>query len=118
MIKVEKFVFSPFSENTYVIWDDETKETIIVDPGCFDDSEENIISKFISKNDLKIAYLINTHCHIDHIFGCAFIKENYNPVFLAPEKDLPCCKMQLNKQKCLELKLKIHQNLIDIFLRC
>ena len=106
MIKVEKFVFSLFSENTYVIWDDETKETIIVDPGCFDDSEENIISKFISKNDLKIAYLINTHCHIDHIFGCAFIKENYNPVFLAPEKDLPLLQNAVKQAEMFGVEIK------------
>jgi glyoxylase-like metal-dependent hydrolase (beta-lactamase superfamily II) len=89
MIKVEKFVFSPFSENTYVIWDDETLEAIVVDPGCLDESEEDILTDFILKNDLKVAYLINTHCHIDHIFGCQFVKVKYNPHFLIPEKDLP-----------------------------
>lgn len=89
MIKVEKFVFSPFSENTFVIWDDETLEAIVVDPGCLDESEEDILTDFISKNDLKVAYLINTHCHIDHIFGCQFVKGKYNPHFLIPEKDLP-----------------------------
>ena len=106
MIKVEKFVFSPFSENTYVIWDDETKETIIVDPGCFDESEENNLSEFISKNELKIAYLINTHCHIDHIFGCAFIKENYNPVFLAPEKDLPLLQNAVKQAEMFGVEIK------------
>ena len=106
MIKVEKFVFSPFSENTYVIWDDETKETIIVDPGCFDDSEENILSKFISKNDLKIAYLINTHCHIDHIFGCAFIKKKYNPTFLIPEGDLPLLQNALKQAEMFGVEIK------------
>ena len=43
MIKVEKFVFSPFSENTYIIWEEESQEAIIIDPGCFDESEENIL---------------------------------------------------------------------------
>lgn len=89
MIKVEKFVFNAFSENTFILWDDESKEAIIVDPGCSDESEENILTEFISTNELKIKYLINTHCHIDHIFGCKFIKEKYNPTFLVPEKDLP-----------------------------
>ena len=41
-------------------------------------------------------YLINTHCHIDHILGCRFVKEKYNPVYLAPELDLPLLK---NAQK-------------------
>jgi len=88
VIKLEKFTFNSFSENTYLIWDDETKEAIVVDPGCSDESEENILTEFISNNNLKVTYLINTHCHIDHIFGCKFIEEKYNTNFLIPEKDL------------------------------
>ncbi len=106
MIKVEKFVFSPFSENTYLIWDDESREAIVIDPGCFDESEENILAEFISKNNLKIANLINTHCHIDHIFGCAFIKENYNLVFLAPENDLPLLQNAVKQAELFGVEIK------------
>jgi glyoxylase-like metal-dependent hydrolase (beta-lactamase superfamily II) len=106
MIKVEKFVFSPFSENTYVIWDDETKDAIIVDPGCSNAEEEKILTEFISKNNLDITFLINTHCHIDHIFGCAFIKENYNPVFLAPEKDLPLLQNAVKQAEMFGVEIK------------
>lgn len=89
MIRIQKFIFNPFFENTFTLWDDETKEAIIVDPGCSDNEEEKILEEFISKNKLSITYLINTHCHIDHIFGCKFVKEKYNTMFLAPEGDLP-----------------------------
>lgn len=89
MIRIEKFIFNPFSENTYLIWEEASHGAAIIDPGCSDESEENILTEFISTNELKIKYLINTHCHIDHIFGCKFIKEKYNPIFLIPEKDLP-----------------------------
>ena len=106
MIKVEKFVFSPFSENTYLIWDDVSKEAIIVDPGCSDEEEENILAEFISKKRLSITFLINTHCHIDHIFGCAFIKENYNPVFLAPEKDLPLLQNAVKQAEMFGVEIK------------
>jgi hydroxyacylglutathione hydrolase len=41
MIVVKKFTFNPFAENTYVIWDEESREAMILDPGCFDLSEEN-----------------------------------------------------------------------------
>ena len=88
MLKVQRFVFSPFYENTYLIWDELTKAAAIIDPGCYDSKERETLDLFIAKESLQIKYLINTHCHIDHIFGNAYIKEKYNSTFLAPEKDL------------------------------
>lgn len=87
-MKIHKFTFNPFLENTYIIWDEETKEAAVVDPGMSDSSEENEFTAFVERNKLKIIYLINTHCHIDHIFGCGFIKLKYNPVFYLPQEDL------------------------------
>jgi glyoxylase-like metal-dependent hydrolase (beta-lactamase superfamily II) len=78
-----------FSENTIIIWDDESRDAAIVDPGTSSSTEENELLSFISSKDLRIKYLINTHCHIDHILGCSFVKEKFNPVYYAPELDLP-----------------------------
>lgn len=89
MVKVKVFTFNLFSENTIVLWEDETKEAAIIDPGTSTSDEEYILSDFISSNNLNIKYLINTHCHIDHILGCKFVKEKYCPVYYAPEKDIP-----------------------------
>jgi len=89
MLNVQRFVFNPFNENTFLIWDDNSKETAVIDPGCFVKSEEAAISGFIDSNGLKIKYMINTHCHIDHIVGNAYIKSVYNPTYLAPENDIP-----------------------------
>jgi glyoxylase-like metal-dependent hydrolase (beta-lactamase superfamily II) len=88
MLNIEKFVFSPFAENTYVVWDEKSLEGIIIDPGCVDNDEEEKLSGFISKNKIQVKKLINTHCHIDHVFGNAFVKEKYNCKYLVPEKDL------------------------------
>ena len=89
MIQIQKFTFNLFSENTFVLWDDESKESAIVDPGCNDSDEEFELGSFIRDNSLKVKYLINTHCHIDHILGCEFVKKKYNPIYFAPELDLP-----------------------------
>ena len=99
MIQVQKFTFNLFSENTFILWDNDSKESVIVDPGCSDEDEEKELDGFIKKNNLNVKYLINTHCHIDHILGCEFIKEKYNPVYYAPKLDLPLLtnsKMQAN----------------------
>ena len=88
MLIVKRFVFNPFFENTYLVYDNVKMEAAIIDPGCYDGNERNIVTKFINEEGLKVKYLINTHCHIDHIFGNAFIKEKYTPIFMAPEEDL------------------------------
>ncbi len=77
MIQVNHFVFSPFMENTYVVYD-ETKSAIIIDPGCYEPHERQELSEFISHNELKVEKLINTHCHIDHVFGNNYIKKKYD----------------------------------------
>jgi len=88
MVLVKVFTFNLFAENTFVIWDDETKEGAVIDPGNSADEEQKVLTNFISSKNLIIKYLINTHCHIDHILGCSFVKREYNPVYYAPEKDL------------------------------
>lgn len=88
MISIQLFVFNPFQENTYVLFD-ETKECIIIDPGCYEDFEKQEIAAFISTNQLKPVKLLNTHCHIDHILGNNFISGKYNLKLEIHKSDLP-----------------------------
>ncbi|MEN0049382.1 MAG: MBL fold metallo-hydrolase [Bacteroidota bacterium] len=77
MTQVAAFTFNPFQENTYLIYDN-SKECIIIDPGCYQVEEKATIIDFIQKNELKPVRLINTHCHIDHVFGNRFISDAYD----------------------------------------
>jgi hydroxyacylglutathione hydrolase len=77
MSRIQSFTFNPFQENTYIIFD-ESKECIIIDPGCFEDFERKYLVEFIENNKLTPVMLINTHCHIDHILGNKFVSEKYN----------------------------------------
>ncbi|UXP33252.1 MBL fold metallo-hydrolase [Reichenbachiella agarivorans] len=76
MIEIHNFVFNPFYENTYVLFD-ETKEALIIDPGCYEDTERQELVDFVAQHELKVTKLINTHCHIDHVLGNAFVKKKY-----------------------------------------
>ena len=68
MITIKSFAFNPFSENTYVIYNEE-KDAFILDPGNFSDDETTILEKFIEDNKLKVQNILLTHAHIDHVLG-------------------------------------------------
>jgi glyoxylase-like metal-dependent hydrolase (beta-lactamase superfamily II) len=76
MLTVQAFTFNPVQENTYVLYNDK-KECCIIDPGCYFASEEQELKDFILKNDLRPVYLLNTHCHLDHIFGNRYIQKTF-----------------------------------------
>lgn len=88
MIRIQSFEFNAFAELTYVVYDD-TKQCLIIDPGCFGRREENILRDFIADNGLVPVYLVNTHCHIDHILGNYFVKETFQIPFLMHHLDAP-----------------------------
>ncbi|MBI0398961.1 MAG: MBL fold metallo-hydrolase [Cytophagales bacterium] len=88
MLQIKSFTFNPFSENTYILYD-ETKEALIIDPGCYEKQEKGILYDFITEEQLKPVKIINTHCHIDHVLGNAFIKKTYNIPLWFHEKEEP-----------------------------
>lgn len=76
MIQIEKFTFNALGENTYVLFD-QSKEAVIIDPGCYDKFEQKELSNFIENQGLKVVKLLNTHCHVDHVLGNAFVKQKF-----------------------------------------
>ncbi|MGI9544341.1 MAG: MBL fold metallo-hydrolase [Cyclobacteriaceae bacterium] len=83
MIKIKSFVFNPFSENTYVL-SDETNSCVIIDPGCYEVEEQQKLASYIEEESLKVEYLLNTHCHIDHVLGNWWVKKTYKVPFGIP----------------------------------
>jgi glyoxylase-like metal-dependent hydrolase (beta-lactamase superfamily II) len=76
MLHVQSFTFNPVQENSYILYND-AKQCCIIDPGCYFASEEKALTDFIASNGLTPQYLLNTHCHLDHIFGNRFVHKTY-----------------------------------------
>lgn len=76
MLKLESLIFNPFSENTFIVYD-ETNECVIVDPGCTNAAEEDRLFGFIDSHQLKPLMVINTHGHVDHVVGNNAVKRHY-----------------------------------------
>lgn len=69
--------------NAYLLWDPETKDAVIIDPGYPDERYEQVIKE----NDLNVNKILLTHGHIDHIGGVKQLKELTNAPVYIPEKD-------------------------------
>lgn len=87
-MKIQVFTFNPFQENTYVV-SDEHGEAVIIDPGCHTPDEERELSAYIADHGLTAKYLLNTHCHIDHVLGNAYIKRKFGLDLWAHPLEIP-----------------------------
>ncbi len=76
MLTVKSYTFNPVQENTYVLYN-ENKECCIIDPGCYFSEERHQLKTDIEKTGLKPVLLLNTHCHLDHIFGNKFVHDTW-----------------------------------------
>ncbi|MCB0516081.1 MAG: MBL fold metallo-hydrolase [Chitinophagales bacterium] len=89
MLQIKQFTFNDFYENTYIVHN-ESNECIIIDAGCYTTNEKKQLKAYIEQQNLQPVRLLNTHCHIDHVFGNKFIAETWNllPEFHANELPL------------------------------
>ncbi len=79
----------PFEVNTYIVFNDETKESLrekegfIIDPG----GQENKIDQIIRDENIELKFILNTHCHIDHVAMDNYFKEKYGIGIIAAKEE-------------------------------
>ena len=86
MITIKSFTFNPFSENTYII-SNQQKAAYLIDPGNFTDAETDVLEKFIEDHELNIQNILLTHAHIDHVLGLQKAFDRYKVPVLMHELD-------------------------------
>ncbi|MCQ2975813.1 MAG: MBL fold metallo-hydrolase [Bacteroidales bacterium] len=86
-MEIINFRFNDLQVNTFIVIDTDTKQCVIIDPGCYSNQECDFLVNYISKNKLSPKFVINTHCHSDHILGVKFITDYYKIPFLANIND-------------------------------
>ena len=86
MLTINSFVFNPVQENTYVL-SDEKDACCLIDPGCYFGNERTALSGYIEQKGLSPKILLNTHCHLDHIFGNKFVYDTWDLPLHLHEKE-------------------------------
>ena len=75
MVSVARFVFNPFKENTYLVWDS-TLEGVVIDPGNNYEREHAALLGCINSKGVKIEAVVATHGHYDHLCGAQYLVEH------------------------------------------
>lgn len=88
MLKYEQLVLGELETNCYLLWDEETKETLIIDPA---DSGE-MISEIVELRGLRPRVIGLTHGHFDHCLAAMYLKLIYNIPIAANQKDIDILK--------------------------
>jgi glyoxylase-like metal-dependent hydrolase (beta-lactamase superfamily II) len=80
-VRIESVTVGPFDENTYLVYDEETRDAVLVDPG----EEPSRIIGLAEDAGVEPREIWLTHAHLDHIGGIAGVKRRWNvPVFMHP----------------------------------
>ena len=87
MLTVKRFIFNPIQENTYVVYN-QKDACAVIDPGCYFPEEKQMLGVWLHENHLHPNLLLNTHCHLDHVFGNKWVAGKYDLELQMGEKEL------------------------------
>lgn len=91
MLHVHSFCFNPFSENTYLVNNDE-KKAVLIDPGNWNEAENNLLKTFVEEQQLQLQDVLLTHAHIDHVLGLQWASDTFSVGVKMHEEDLELLK--------------------------
>jgi hydroxyacylglutathione hydrolase len=87
---VKMLTVGALGTNCFVVWCEETKEAVVIDPGFSTENEgKKAVLHLIEANGLHVKYIINTHGHADHTSGNGVIKKATGAPILIHTLDAP-----------------------------
>lgn len=115
MMKIEKFTTNIFQENCYLVWNEQNKQGIVIDPGMMNDSERAILEEFISKNHITIQCVLLTHMHLDHAASAKIISQKHNCKIYGSAEDEDLSKNLQMQADFFHLKCAFNSFEIDCY---
>lgn len=106
-MKIKDFEFNFFGEKTYILYDESTREAAIVDPGMMNTNEDDILNRFIDRNNLVVRHIIATHIHVDHVMGLERLGERYDLGLEANDEDAPLASRIAEQTQMFRLPIQI-----------
>lgn len=85
-MQIKQFVFNPFGVNAYVL-SNGAGDSILIDPSVSNERERSALAAYIKDAGLKVCRVLNTHLHLDHVLGNAFVERTFGVKAEAHEAD-------------------------------
>ena len=80
MLQYQTIPVTPFQQNCSLVWDDQTRQAAVIDPG----GDLDLILAAVAQRHLKLEQIWLTHAHIDHAGGTAVLARNFNLHIVGP----------------------------------
>ena len=106
-MNIKQFVVNPFGVNGFVLSND-AGDAILIDPSVSSEQEEAELANYIATNNLTVRHLLNTHLHLDHVLGNAFVARKYGVQPEAHEEDAFLLDLQEEQSQMFGLPMREH----------
>ncbi len=116
MLNITTLTFGLFGVNTYVVWNQATREAVVIDPGMMYERENQALEMFVADNMLEVRQVINTHLHVDHIFGNRYVTSRYGVRSAAGEDDAFLGEQAAAQARMFSLPVSLEPVVVDEYL--
>jgi glyoxylase-like metal-dependent hydrolase (beta-lactamase superfamily II) len=70
-LKIDSITVGPIQSNCYIVWDEKSREGVVIDPG----NEAGRILEKIEEHGVSVGLILCTHGHFDHVGGVSGVKK-------------------------------------------
>jgi len=103
VLNIETITVGAFAMNCYLLFDDESKNAVFIDPGM----EADRLIRRVEDLDLNLNYIINTHAHIDHAAEAGIVQKHFDVDFYLHREELPLLDALPDQAKMFGIKVGV-----------
>lgn len=116
-MKIVRFEVNPFGENTYVAYDEKSRDAVVIDPGMMNQHERDGVIQFLTDHSLHVKCVLITHVHVDHVASAAWLAQQCNASIYASEGDAPLSAALPAQAQRFGLRISIEPLSVDKYVK-